>query len=298
MNAPSSSREHDSQAHFEAALRADLRKRRWLRVHVTLIGIITFLSCWGISSALLHLGVHTLAMRHAGALLGAYGVYLLLLWMWSHYLLSRDGDWDLTDVSSGVNIGPGSGSRAATPAFRPGSGDFGGGGASSVWAEGAAVSSVVSADSAAAGSAAVDSAAVDSTAVDAAASGSKGFFSGAGDAVDALGSVDEGTVIAIPIAIVIGVAMLLATAMGFAVFGLFGIEVLMGVAVEIAFASAGGAIALKARRDGWMSHAIRRTAGPMAAVLVASVLASLLIAHWLPDARTLPDALRLIMQAF
>jgi len=74
--------------------------------------------------------------------------------------------------------------------------------------------------------------------------------------------------------------------------------VLMGVAVEIAFASAGGAIALKARRDGWMSHAIRRTAGPMAVVLAASVGASLAISALLPDAKTLPDAIRLIMQAF
>ena len=258
-------RNHDSTGHFENQVRADLRKRRWLRVHVSLIGLVTFLSCWGISSALFHLGVASLAMRHAGALLGAYGVYLLLLWAWSHYLLIREGTWDVPDA--GVDIGHGGGS----PTIRSGGGNFGGGGASSSWSESASA-------------------------------GSDGAFQGvrsiASGAADALGDADDAAVIAIPIAVVVGIAALLATAMGFAVFGLFGIEVLMGVAVEIAFASAGGAIALKARRDGWMSHAIRRTAGPMAVVLAASVGASLAISALLPDAKTLPDAIRLIMQAF
>jgi hypothetical protein len=265
MKKPPRRRSPDSTGHFENQVRADLRERRWLRVHVTLIGLVTFLSCWGISSTLFHLGVHSLAMRHAGALLGAYGVYLLLLWAWSHYLLSRDGAWDLPD--SGID--PVASGRS--PTIRPGGGDFGGGGASSSWSETASASS-------------------------------EGAFSGvrsaASGAADALGDADDAAVIAIPIAVVVGIAALLAAAMGFAVVGLFGIDVLIGVAVEIAFASAGGAIALKAGREGWMSHAIRRTAGPMAAVLVASVLGSLAISHVLPDAETLPDAIRLIMQAF
>lgn len=270
MKSDAQARAPDTTAHFEKQVRADLRKRRWLRVHVTLIGIFTFLACWGISSALFHAGVQSLAMRHAGALMGAYGAYLLLLWMWSHYLLGKGDTWDLADGTSGINVGPSGGGRAASNSLRPGGGDFGGGGASAAWSEGAASSST-------------------------------SMFSGVGDiasgAADAL-EVDEGAFIAIPLAIVIGIAALLATAMGFAVFGLFGIEVLLGVAVEIAFASAGGAIALKARRQGWMAHAIRRTAGPMAVVLVASVLASLAVANWMPDAKTLPDAIRLITQAF
>lgn len=238
-----------------------------------LIGTFTFLACWGISSALLHAGVASLPMRHAGALLGAYGVYLLLLWAWSHYLLSRGDSWDLLDGINAIDLGPSGGSRAAaSPAFRSGGGgDFGGGGATSAWSD------------------------------DVASSSSKGIFDGAGDAVsgtmEGLGSADEGAVIAIPVIVIVGVAALLAAALGFAVVGLFGIEVLMGVAVEIAFASAGGAIALKARREGWMTHAIKRTAGPMAAVLVASVLASMTVAHWLPDAKTLPDAVRVIRSA-
>ena len=264
MKSKAPRREHHGNDHFERQVRADLRRRRWLRVHVTLIGLLTFLSFWGLSSAMFHLGVASLAVRHAGALLGAYGIYLLLLWMWSHYLLSRN------DVSDVADIPTGGGSRES-PGIRGGGGDFGGGGATASWTDGAA-------------------------------SGSTGAFDGVGKAasgaMDALSDADDAAVVAIPLAIVLGIAALLAAAMGFAVFGLFGIEVLMGVAVEIAFASAGGAIALKARREGWMAHAIRRTAGPMAVVLVASVLASLAVSYALPDAKTLPDAVRLIRQAF
>jgi hypothetical protein len=95
----------------------------------------------------------------------------------------------------------------------------------------------------------------------------------------------------VPLALAIGVALALATALGFAVFGLFGVEVLMGVAVEISFASVGGALALKAQREGWLGHAMRRTLGPMAVVMALTVLTDLAIGHWLPEARTLPQAL-------
>ena len=119
----------------------------------------------------------------------------------------------------------------------------------------------------------------------------------ASGALEALSSADEGAIVAIPLVVLVGVALLLASALGFVVFGLFGIEILLGVAVEIAFASTGGALALKARREGWMEHAVRRTIGPMAAVLVASVAASLLLGSWMPEAQTLPEALRQLPQA-
>ena len=95
----------------------------------------------------------------------------------------------------------------------------------------------------------------------------------------------------VPVALVVGVAVALATVLGFAVFGLFGVDVLVGVAVEIAFASAGGALALKAQREGWLGHAVRRTIGPMAIVVAVTVVTGVAIGHWLPEARTLPQAL-------
>lgn len=99
-------------------------------------------------------------------------------------------------------------------------------------------------------------------------------------AAETVGSADEGAVVLVPVALVIGVAVALATVLGFAVFGLFGVEVLIGVAVEIAFASAGGALALKTQREGWLGHAVRRTIGPMPVALAITVLTGLAIGHW------------------
>jgi hypothetical protein len=93
-------------------------------------------------------------------------------------------------------------------------------------------------------------------------------------------------------AVVVGVAALLAGALGVAVFGLFGIEVLLGVAVEIAIASAGGALAYRARREGWLAHALSRTVGPAAIVLVLVAALGATIDHWQPQADSLPQALR------
>jgi hypothetical protein len=55
---------------------------------------------------------------------------------------------------------------------------------------------------------------------------------------------------------------------------------------------AGVAVALRVQREGWLSHAVRRTAGRMAVVLVLTVLGSLAVGHWLPEAKTLPQAIK------
>jgi hypothetical protein len=93
---------------------------------------------------------------------------------------------------------------------------------------------------------------------------------------------------------VIGVAVALGTVLGFAVFGLFGVEVLLAVAVEIALASVGGALAYKASAEGWLSAAWRRTFWPALATLACVVVVGAAIDHWLPQAQSLPQALRLL----
>jgi hypothetical protein len=252
---------------FERSICADVHRRRWVRVHVLLIGLITFGILWGISHTLLLAGIYSIALRHGVAILGAYVIYLGLLWAWCRWLISRDeGSLDVCDVSFDPLGVPNRTGSADALLFRSGGGgDFGGGGASGSFdtAHGLAVTTG------------------ESSPVGEVAS----------TVAEAIGSVDEGAVVLVPVALAIGVAVALATALGFAVFGLFGVEVLMGVAVEIAFASAGGALALKAQREGWLGHAMRRTAAPMAIVMAITVLTGLAIGHWLPDAETLPQAL-------
>jgi len=72
------------------------------------------------------------------------------------------------------------------------------------------------------------------------------------------------------------------------------VEVLLGVAVEIAFAAAGGALAFRARREGWLLHATGRTWRPMLALLIVVALLGATIDYWLPQAGSLPQTLRML----
>ncbi len=235
-------RERDDPLHFERGVRADLRQRRWLRVHAFLLGSLCFLACWGLSAALMRAGVGSLALRWSVALAGGYLVFLALLWLWCRWLLSRaeaDGDWPLDDALELV------------PSRR------GGGGVEC---------------------------------------GDSGLEAGdiAQGTLELAGSADEGLAVAVPLALVLGIAALIASALSVAVFGLFGVEVLLGVAVEIAFASAGGALAFRARREGWLLHAAGRTWRPMLILLVLAAVLGVVIDRWMPQAGSLPQAVRLL----
>jgi hypothetical protein len=231
---------------FEQATVAELRARRWLRLHVLLLGGVSLGVCWAVSRGLDAVGVDSLAWRPLLALWVSYPLYLGLLALWARWLLSREtGDGgdidagDLVDAADQLIDAPGSVFRAG------GGGDFGGGGAS-------------------------------------------GDFDGALDAAD------EGIVVVVPLMVVVAVAVAMAVGLGLLVFGLFGVEVLLGVAVEIAFASVGSALAWRAQREGWLSHALRRTFWPMLGLSAVIAAAGWALHHWLPQAHTVPQALRLL----
>lgn len=244
---------------FERAVRADLVHRRWLRWHAFWLGTLCFLCGWALSTSLMHAGLERLSVRWGLALAGCYLVYLVLLRLWCEWLLSRDEGEPDPPLDAIDALSPAHGDMGAPSMTSGGGGDFGGGGASGsfdVGEGGSAVGDV------------------------------------AGGVLEAAGSADEGIVVVVPLAVVIGVAALIAGALGFAVFGLFGIEVLLGVAVEIAFAATGGALAFRAGREGWLQHATARTAGPLVAILVICVALGAAIDHWLPQASSLPQAIR------
>lgn len=250
--------------HFERTTVDDLRARRWLRLHVLMIGTVTLALCWGVSRGLDALGVDSLAWRPLLALWLSYPLYLGLMALWARWLLSRDeGSLDvdpgsaLVDAADALANAPGSVFRSG------GGGDFGGGGASGDFdAPLEAVGEVVGQT--------------------------------VGKTVEVSLHAEEGAIIAVPIAVVVGVALGLAFGMGLLVFGLFGVEVLLGVAVEIAFASFGGALAWRARREGWLLHALRRTLLPMGALSLFTAAVGWALHHWVPQAATVPQALRLL----
>ena len=241
---------------FERATRADLQQRRWLRLHVLLLAALSTALCWGVSALLRRAGVDSLAWRPLAAVLLTWPLYLGLLWAWGRWLLS-DRQADLSDALDGADV-----------------------------LDGAAHLASDGARAAARGLARLQPRLPSGTVSEA----TDDVASGALDALGELGEADE----AVPVLVVLGVALSLAAALGFAVFGLFGVDVLLGVAVELAFASMGGALAWRAQREGWLMHTLRRTTAPMLGLAVSVGAAGALLHHWLPQARTLPEALRLL----
>ncbi|HET9978230.1 MAG TPA: hypothetical protein VFQ20_12380 [Burkholderiaceae bacterium] len=243
-------------AHFERRVREDLRLRRWLRLHCALIALSTLLVGWAGTHALMQAGVASMGVRYGLAFAGAYLALMALLYAWGRWLLTRE-EGDVPDAS--FDLGGSGPALEDAPAFRSGQGgDFGGAGGGGSFEL------------------------------------PDGVGAGAGSVLEGLGGADEGVVVLVPLAVVLGIAVALGAALGIAVFGLFGVEVLLGVAVEIAFASLGAAVAVKARREGWLSFALRRTWWP--AVLTAACLvgAGLALDAFVPGANALPEAVRLL----
>jgi hypothetical protein len=243
------------------ATRHSLHRHRWLRLHVSMIALLTLGSLWLASTAFMHAGVASLGLRYALALPVAYGLYLLLLRLWAHWLSRHDGgDGSTTDLPDwqGADLPTPDG-----PGFRSGGGgDFGGAGASGSWTP----------DGDAAG----------------------GLADAAGEAASAAGDLDEGIVIAVPLAVVLGLAALLAGLLGTGVFMVFGVEVLVAVTVEVALASVAGSLAYKGFAEGWLGSALRRTFRGFAVAWVLGVLLGCGVDHWLPAAQSLPEAVRML----
>jgi hypothetical protein len=199
-------------------------------------------------------------VRYAASFAITYAVLLGLLYVWAQWLLSRDeGDWIDGDFSGGGSGTP----RGNSPSLKSGEGgEFGGAGGG--------------------GSFDTPSQAAD------------GAGEVVGAALEVAAGVDEGALVLVPVALVIGVALAIGTGLGFVVFGLFGVEVLLAVAVEIAIASVGGALAFKAGAEGWFGAAWRRTRTAAVVALISLLALGAAIDHWMPQARSLPHALQLM----
>ncbi len=282
MKASTGHRPQSRWRHVER-LQDHLRERFWLRMHVFLIAALMLVALMLGGAALRLLGVESLAARYALLLSGSYLLYLGLLRLWAAALLRGespiDGAPDVLDA--GVRATDGLARRATSAPFHSGQGgDFAGGGASGDFST--EVPTAFSTDLPTPLSTACSS---DLSPVSEAAGNAMG------SAGDALGGLDDGLVVAIPLMLILGIA----TALGVCVFGLFGVEVLLAVAVEVALASVAGGMAWRRMsEEGWWRCALRRTWGPALALLVVGVLLGAGIDHWIPDARSLLHAWQLI----
>ena len=247
-----------------------LKQRHSLRLHGLFIGSFTLLLMWCTSHVQMLAGVDSLALRYAVTLSVGYAGYLLVLRWWAARLVRNDkddgggGDLELPDVSW-PNGGPSSGSGGQVPLPRTGGGDFGGGGASGHYGGGS-----------------------ESSALGDLASG----------AADAIGSADEGAVVVVPVVAIFLVGAALILGAGSLALLFFGWDVLLTVAVELAFSVATARAAVGVEREGWLPAAVRLTWKPLAGALVCAVALGAAIDHFLPDVQSLPQAVRLIQQAF
>ncbi|MFG6447919.1 hypothetical protein ACG0Z6_06620 [Roseateles sp. BYS180W] len=256
-----------------------LQREHWLRLHVALIALLTLGGLMTCAALLRLLGVESLGLRYAIALPISYLLYLGLLRLWAGYLLRRESDAlshgvDVLDVLSSLPT-PRSGADSAAGCSMPmrsgGGGDFAGGGASDSFE----VGDVLDAGSSlgeAAGEIAGQTTKLGAAVLDA----------------------DEGAVVAIPLLVVLAIGTLLMSLLGLGVFALFGVDVLMAVVLELGLAGLAGGFAWRRQREGWLRRALTRTWKPALAMLVLGVALGLMLDHWVPEAHSLPHALRLM----
>ncbi|KTT15382.1 hypothetical protein [Pseudacidovorax intermedius] len=248
----------------ESALEQALHRRHSLRLHGWLIGSLVLLLMWAFAAMLRDMAhVDSLALRYLFTLGLGYATYLGLLRLWARRLLREDADEadDWSDLAELLPDRPDEASAGrdgdGVPAPRGGRADQAG-------------------------------------PADRAGGEASGLRGLASDALDAASAADEGAVVVVPVVAIflIGVAVVMGA--GSLVWLYFGSEALLAVAVEVAFSYAAVRTTRRLAREGWLGAAVRLTWKPLLGALLCAVLLGALVDRFVPQARTLPEALRII----
>lgn len=149
------------------------------------------------------------------------------------------------------------------PMHSGGGGDFGGGGASGDFSDGAA-------------------------------GAADGMGELAGGAIEAAAGSDEAAIVVVPVVAVFLIGCVIFFGAGALVLLYFGWEVLLAVAVELAFSYATARTAVRVSREGWASAAVRLTWKPLAGAVVCAVALGATIDYFIPTAQSLPQALKAV----
>ena len=252
----------------EDALVRRLRSRHTLWLHGGLMGLITLLVMWGVSTALRHGGVDSLAVRYALALGAGYLAYLLLLRIWAGMLV-REEERDVPDPGVlDLVPWPGGGASCNDGVHSGGGGDFGGGGADAVFDAPA------------------------QALAECAGEGGSALGDVAAGALEAAGGADEGALVVIPVLAVFGAVLAAVLGGGWLLLLYFGSEALLAVAVELAFAYTAARTVVRVEREGWLLAAIRLSWKPLLGALVCAVALGVLVDHFAPQADTLAQAVQ------
>lgn len=255
---------------WESDTRHTLRRKHALWFHGWCIGAIVLLLMWGTSHLQMVMGSESLALRYGVTLGVGYLGFLLVLRWWAGMLVGEDSGVDgSVDLGDGGDLAIDAASNAADAVgsvFRSGGGgDFGGGGAQADFSD--------------AGGGIVEAAGE-------VASG----------ALEAAGSADEGAIVVVPVVAVFLIGCAVVLSGGWIMLLFFGWDVLLAVAVEIAFGYVAGRTAVRVAREGWLSAAVRLTWKPLLGALLCAVLLGGLVDFFVPQAESLPHAIRLLRQ--
>jgi hypothetical protein len=255
---------------LEGRIERELRQRHSLALHGGCIGLVTLGLMWGVSHLQMLAGVDSLALRYFITLGAGYLGYLLVLRFWAATLVDRSGDVDgvdglghVADVLSNLPGGGGSAPVPSMPSIQSGQGgNFGGGGATGDFSG--------------------------------AAESSSGLGEAASGALDALGSADEGAIVVIPVVAIFAIGAAVFLGAGSLLLLFFGWDVLLAVAVELAFSYVTARATVRMVREGWMSAAVRLTWKPLIGAIACAVALGAAIDHFIPSANSLPQAVKLI----
>jgi hypothetical protein len=237
---------------LEGRIERELRQRHSLALHGGCIGLVTLGLMWGVSHLQMLAGVDSLALRYLITLGAGYLGYLLVLRFWAATLVQRGGDVDgldgvghVADVLSNMPVGGGTGhTPSMTPMQSGQGGDFGGGGATGDFGG--------------------------------VAESSNGLGDAAGGALDALGGADEGAIVVIPVVAIFAIGAALFLGAGSLLLLFFGWDVLLAVAIELAFSYVTARATVRMVREG------------------CAVALGAAIDHFIPAVNSLPQAVKLI----
>ena len=124
----------------------------------------------------------------------------------------------------------------------------------------------------------------------------KGLGDLASGALDGLGGADEGAVVIIPVVAIFLIGAAILAGAGALAMLFFSWDVLLAVAVELAFSVAAVRVATRVEREGWLTAAVRLTWKPLLGALLCAVLLGATIDHFLPQVDSLPEAVRMLQR--
>ncbi|MEJ8858881.1 hypothetical protein WKW79_30215 [Variovorax robiniae] len=111
-----------------------------------------------------------------------------------------------------------------------------------------------------------------------------------------LASAADGELIVVPVVAIFLLGIAVALGAGWLVMLFFGTDVLLAVTLELAFSYVAARATVRLARAGWLSAAVKLTWKPLLGALICAVVLGAAIDVLLPDAKTLPQAVGMVIR--